>query len=493
MAFMKISLLYVVLVSTLHAYAGPIPGPNQSGSSRNDDLVMTYHFHRHYPNATIPHLRHAATGFHRRPESTTSEQTTTAAATSTSIAASQSAAASATAASSSLNPSATDCFLTLPDDPLSAEGLSTPWTLGAPCSQAVSLQQAFAEASVFDPSTNTLSVYHPLVINDGMTPQAAPVVPDLPEGAIVGLWFGFNGGVLQLLDKEGRNTNESPTLQSIDCVNGLPGVNGDVFGQVSWCNTQPFWAAVNESFAAGKIDVPELGNDHNGRPCPTSRSFEIVDACPSDNVPTQYLLLSDGSTVQDNTANRDKFPNAEVINNASDESLIANILDPAIGCTPFLSNNLDDPGTTFTSLALNELLAKARQSAPIALVPLNDPDTLLTSDGQVSPAKTNAYRLGVNQPFLTASGPDDGALDFYCNGMIEIAPRFFLDNQDTFTGMTSPATSVGNNLFTFMCNRYLESLTMLGCPENSTQPVACTLDSSGAATSCTINSSVKDS
>lgn len=357
----------------------------------------------------------------------------------------------------------------------------------------VTTQQAYAEASVFDPTTNTVLVYHPLVINDGTTPQAAPVVPVLPSGAIVGLWFGFNGNTLQLLDKEGRDTNESPILKAIDCVNGLPGVQGDVFGQVSWCNTQPFFAAANDSLSAGKLVIPDLGTDHNGRACPTTRSFEIVDACPSDNVPTQYLLLPDNSTVQDTAANREKFPDAVEINNASDESLVSNILDPAIGCTPFLGDSLDDPGAMVTSLALNELQAGAHQQAPIALVPLNDPDTLLTSNKMVSPAKTNTYRIGVNQPLLTSTGPDDGSLDFYCNGMIQEAPIFFLDNQDVFSGMETPCAGVGNNLFTFMCNRYLESLALLGCPPDENQPVNCTLNGVGAATSCTINPAIKDS
>ena len=129
-------------------------------------------------------------------------------------------------------------------------------------------------------------MYHPLVIDAGKTPQIAPVVPALPNGAIVGLWFGFNGATLQLLDTNGGDTNTSPKLKAIGCVNGLPGVQGDVFGQVSWCNTVPFFNAADASIAAGKTVIPPLGTDKNGNACPSSRSFNIVDACPSDNLPT---------------------------------------------------------------------------------------------------------------------------------------------------------------------------------------------------------------
>ena len=121
-----------------------------------------------------------------------------------------------------LNATAPNCFITVPNNPLSAEGLATPYLLQPPCSMAVNAQQAFAEATVYDPATGALSVYHPLVMNAGTTPAQPNVVPQLPANAVVGLWFGFNGVVLQLIDANGQNTNTSPMLKGSDCVNGLP-------------------------------------------------------------------------------------------------------------------------------------------------------------------------------------------------------------------------------------------------------------------------------
>jgi hypothetical protein len=357
----------------------------------------------------------------------------------------------------------------------------------APCSQTVSTQRTFAEAAVFDPATGQISIYHPLIIDAGKTPQIAPVVPNLPAGAIVGLWFGFNGATLQLLDTTGGDTNTSPKLKAIGCVNGLPGVKGDVFGQVSWCNTVPFFNAADASIAAGKTVIPPLGTDKNGQTCPSSRSFTIVDACPSYNLPTQYLLLGDGTTVQDTAANRAAQAGATVIDNASDEALIGLIVDPVIGCKVFQAPSLDDPGAMVGSLVTQELQARQFQQAPIANVPMNDPDCLLTANGALSVDKTNAYRLGVNQPTVAQ---DPGTLSTYCNNMISIAPPFLKQNQATFTGTASPAAGVGSNLFTFLCNRYLMSLMMLTCPPNPNQPITCQLDGNGAATSCTINISL---
>jgi hypothetical protein len=386
-----------------------------------------------------------------------------------------------------LNATVLDCFVKLPANPLTATGLSTPFLLQAPCSQSVATQQSFAEAAIYDPATGNITIYHPLISDEGKPVAAAPVVPVLPSGAVVALWFGFNGGVLQLLDANGLDTNNSPALKNIDCVNGLPGVQGDVFGQVSWCNAQGWFTAANAGIASGKTIIPDLGVDKLGNACPTSRSFEITDACPSDNVPTQYLLLSDGSVAQDTAANRAAHPGATVINNASDEALLTNIIDPLIGCTPFVAPSLDNPGESVPALALSELQASAKQLAPIGLVPLNDPDTLLTASGTVSTDKTNAYRLGVNQP-VVGTGDTSGALIPYCQDMVSVAPPFLKGFETIFAGQTTPDACVGTNLFTFLANRYLMSLTQLTCPPSAIpfQPVVCQLNGNGVATSCVI-------
>ena len=68
-------------------------------------------------------------------------------------------AATATGASTALNATVLNCFLTLPNNPLSAAGLSTPFLLNAPCSQTVATQQAFAEAAIYDPATGQLELH----------------------------------------------------------------------------------------------------------------------------------------------------------------------------------------------------------------------------------------------------------------------------------------------------------------------------------------------
>ncbi len=428
---------------------------------------------------------------HAAPRGTTGffNTTTPAVAAPTMAAANATISAAAAADTAALDPDALDCQLQLPANALTAEGLSTPWQLLAPCAQSVGTQQTFVEAAVIEPS-GQLSVYHPLVIDQGKKPQVTPVVPNIAPGSQVILFFGFNGNTLTLVDSNGQDSSSSPILQSSKCVNGLSGAKGDVFGQVSWCNTVAFWNAVNTAVSDGKLTVPPLGTDSHGDQCLSSHSFALVDQDQSDNLPTKYLLLADRSTIQFTAANVAKFPTATEIDNASDEALLADFVDPVIGCTPFTIPSLDDPGTTVASMASQELQALLFQNAPAALVPLNDPDTLLTSNGQQSTAKTNAYRLGVNMPLLgTGTNMDVGSPTDYCNNLVAIQPPFLARFQTEFTNAKTPDDTVGNNLFTFLANRFLQSLTNLNCP-NKNIPVTCTLDGNGAATACSITATI---
>src|SRR5260370_21238827 len=86
-----------------------------------------------------------------------------------------------------------NCSLIVPAQPLSAQGLATPYQLVATnpadgaCNEGNAGQSAFVQAAVIDPATGKVSVYDPLVIDHGTQPAAAPVVPGPPHHGIVGL------------------------------------------------------------------------------------------------------------------------------------------------------------------------------------------------------------------------------------------------------------------------------------------------------------------
>lgn len=138
----------------------------------------------------------------------------------------------------------------------------------------------------------------------------------------------------------------------------------------------------------------------------------VVDQDQSDNLTTSYLALRDGRTAQDTQANA-ALPNAKHLTNASDNGLLVNSIDPALGCKPFTAPDLTAGGTRSASLALNELQAAAHQADPVALVAPNDPMAL--DDDHISNEKTNLYRVGVDMPPLDRDADADSASAFRTN------------------------------------------------------------------------------
>jgi hypothetical protein len=378
------------------------------------------------------------------------------------------------------------CDIIVPADPLSAAGLATPWQLTGPggmtpaasgCTTANSANLgAFVQATILDPATGALAVYSPLVITQGTTPAAPPVVPTLPANAVVTIDVGFNGTNLTQVGAT------AAAMQQGNCVDGL---NGSIFGQVSFCNGAAFFQAVGTAEAAGLLKVPALGTASNGQPCPTTRSFTMIDQDQSDNVTTTYLLTATGQTAQFNPANTGALAGATQIVNGSDNKLLAAFLDPTLGCTPFTAPDLSQAGAAGPSQALNEIQAQA-QAAPVALVPENDEMTLVNN--AFSADKTNLYRSEIGQPAISAANDATSSPANYCQNMVNIQAPFLNANQALLATGGSPVPAVGSNLFTFLANRMLMSFTNLNCANfGLTNPVTVTLDGNGAATAATLN------
>jgi hypothetical protein len=380
-----------------------------------------------------------------------------------------------------------DCTIIVPLAPLTAAGLATPYELTAtnpangPCHELNPAQTAFVQATILDPATGNISVYNPLVIDHGTTAAVPPVVPIFPANAVVGIWFGYNGDNLTQQPQVGALADNS-------CVNGIP---GSVFGQFSHCNAPAFFAAANMAIRAGKLTIPGLGTARSGRPCPSTRDFEVIDQDQSDNVTTTYLATAQGFA-QDNANNRTLFAlsgyrvlfaDPKVLKNPSDEGLLDRSLDPALGCTPMTALDLADPGKLVTALALNELQAAAYQLSPVALVPANDPMVLV--DGHINLTKLNAYRKGVDMAAVATVGEADPAL--YCANMRNAALSKLWQDRPYFIVAPSPSPADANSLFTFMVQRYAASYEILTCQAFLGLPAGVTLytDANGVVINAT--------
>jgi hypothetical protein len=146
------------------------------------------------------------------------------------------------------------------------------------------------------------------------------------------------------------------------------------------------------------------------------------------------------------------------------------------------------PGKMSGSQITDELLAAADQQAPIAVIPLNDPMTQL--DNQPSAGKTNAFRIGVDQPLL-GTGRDQNASTpaNYCKHMMQVGMKRIQADEKQFSNFATPDDGTGTNLFTFLAARLAGSFDNLGCGAllNAPDPVNLTLDANGVATAATFS------
>src|SRR6266567_4137262 len=331
-----------------------------------------------------------------------------------------------------------NCTLAVPANPLTAQGLATPWQLGDGCTWANGATEgAFVEATILSPN-GQLQIYDPLVITQGTTPAVAPTAPAIAAGSQVILSAGFNGNALALVGAGARQGN---------CIDAF---GNSLINQTPQCNAANFYRMANAEIARGTLTIPAAGTGQDGQACQTTRDFALIDQDHSDN------------------AVLDKF------------------VDPALGCTPFTAPNPTNPNGSSASQALNELSARANQKGTIALLPVNNPQLLV--GGQFSLGKTNAYRMETDQPRLAANTNTSQNAARYCQNMVNIqAPRLKLDAAME-TGTASPVPALGNNLANFLAARLSGSFGNLNCANfGLTNPVTLTVDGNGVATAATFN------
>ena len=391
------------------------------------------------------------------------------------------------------------CDIIVPAHPLTAKGLATPYQLTGPaggspaatgCQMINSLNLgAFVQATILDPHTGALYVYNPLVITAGTKPAVKPVVPKLPKNAIVTIDFGFNGTFLL---QKGATPD---ALSQGQCIDGMP---GSPFGQVSFCNGANFFNAAFRMERTGRLTIPSAGMSKSlvatagalgtGRECPTTRNYDMIDQDPSDNVTTKYLINpATGQTAQDNAANTARMKGAQVLVNGSDNALIDDFLDPALGCTPLMAPDLGNKGTMATSQALDELLAAKNQPKAAALIPEND-EMVLDNGGSWDVAKTDLYRAQIGQAPVDSQTNASSSPAMFCQNMVNIQTAFIAANEKVFATWPSPVPTVGDTLYTFLANRLASSFDNLNCANFGLhQTVMVVNNGAGAATQATLS------
>jgi hypothetical protein len=369
----------------------------------------------------------------------------------------------------------TNCTVTVPDRPLTAKGLATPWVLGDGCTWANGgTEGVFIDATILAPN-GQIQVYNPLVINQGTTPAVAPTPPTIARGSQVILSAGFNGNALALVGRGARQGN---------CIDAY---GNSLMNQTPQCNAANFYRMANFEIARGLLKIPATGTGKDGQACQTTRDFALIDQDQSDNAVASYLFdPATGQSAQATAANAGAMTGATVEQNGSDNGLLDKFVDPALGCTPFTAPNPTNPAGSSASQALNELSARQNQKGMVALLPVNNPQ--LVVGGQFSLGKTNTYRVETDQPRLARNTSLDRNAARYCQNMINIAtPRLKLDAQFE-TDTASPVPGLGDNLADFLAARLSGSFDNLNCKNYGlTNPVTLTTNDDGVATGATFN------
>jgi hypothetical protein len=414
------------------------------------------------------------------------------------------AALTTTAPAASMN-SNTTCDIIVPANPLSAQGLATPYRLTGPngmtptqsgCEMSNGAKLgAFVQATILDPATGALSVYEPLVVTQGTRPDTPGMKlspPVIPADAVVTIDFGFNGTDLV-------QVGATPTtLADAHCVNGQA---GSAFGQTSFCNGANFFNAVQQAERKGLLKVPSPGTSNSivpsggvlgtGRSCPVVRNFEVAGLDPGESVTTTYLLNPlTGQTAQNNSTSRGYLAGATLLHNNSANAVLDQYVDPILGCTPFEAPDLSNANVPTFSEALDEIAAGAYQPKTAALVPEND--KVVMGGGKFDPAKTDLYREELGQPLISSQSDKTSDPAMYCQHLVDIQTPFLAANQKLLATGQSPVTATAGNLFTFLANDLSASFTSLGCQQfHLTNPVTLKRNSAGVAIAATFDTAMQ--
>jgi len=337
------------------------------------------------------------------------------------------------------------CNLMVPEAPLTSIGLMTPYELMPPCTMAVQDTQAFVEAVIYNPGTKQVRTYTPLITDANKAPAARPTPIEILPTEVVALWFGFNGDALTLEQR-------MHALVDGKCVNG---VNNSVFGEFAYCNAVEFIDAIGDCDTCA---IPVNSVDMVGDPCPTTWDFFVVDADPSDNLPISYILTSTNQTAQNTKGNRLRLQISNIVRNPSDEGLLVDFINPAIGCDNNTIKVRDDTdaGTYRATLITNEIQARLMQLPPIAYLP--DLNPMVTVKNEKNIQKLNLYKAGIGQSILV-----DANTTRWCAQYAAVAPFRFFKLQGFLRSAPSPNSLDATNLLTFLCNRFQNTLNVLKC------------------------------
>lgn len=109
------------------------------------------------------------------------------------------------------------CYLVLPKNFLSAQGLAQPFVLQPGCSQLDPGTQVFAEAVILG-SNGKMTAFNPIVADVGMQTRV-PIQPTVNPGDTIGIWFGANSDGVVLKPSDANDHDFKTCIQGDGTTN----------------------------------------------------------------------------------------------------------------------------------------------------------------------------------------------------------------------------------------------------------------------------------
>ncbi|KAJ3395037.1 hypothetical protein HDU84_004495 [Entophlyctis sp. JEL0112] len=327
------------------------------------------------------------------------------------------------------------------------------------------------DITMFDPATNSLYAYVPLIINAGaknFVPAAAPKFYIPNPSTVMYMGCGTNAVTTTLQD----NQNGAGLALANCTVSGLV--------QYAGCNGPNFYGAVKAALAAGTYKAPALAlSPVNNRLCYTDFSCAMTDMDPQDNAPSIYLLSKNLVVAQATFANlaNPQFTVAQGAMNVTigSDMVVQNVVyDTALQCADFTIPSaidgllLNTMGNTNIFAIANDLNAHENR---VCVVPLNDAfvtatgtyTAVDTQPGSMAFTKMNEKRVLTGLDPITSIAIATQSAKIYC-------ARFLAYSSDVIFNAFhlvefTAAMPVANNMATFMTQRFVASWAGLGCAD----------------------------
>ena len=295
------------------------------------------------------------------------------------------------------------CVLTIPDNPLTAIGLATPYILSSNCSVLNMSTTVFSEVIIINTNTREYSIYNPLIVNNISQLENTPVIPILPRKYIIGIWF----------------TSEQPftLLTKFNLCENMVNTN------FAYCNIGVFYNYV----ISLNVFIKSI--------CPSIRDYPM-QLLLGNRVMDSYIVNNNSLITQTNSLSNNISYIVE--NTSTNDYIFNNYVNKALNCPSLIAFNIQT-GRQVNSMILNQIQAIQYGSGT---------STYISKSIQ----EMNFWRLGLGQNINVNTDQF-----IFCNESDNKNALFLYNNYEKLYYYNSPEPTVATNLVNYLAYLYVKN------------------------------------